>query len=92
MSVLVSGAGDVNLTGRVEDQVVRLSGFGRYQAFNLESQQASVTISGAGGANVWAMETLDVTISGAGDVKYYGSPTVTPNISGVGRIQSQGEK
>jgi len=92
LNVLVSGAGDVNLAGRVDNQVVRLSGLGRYQAFNLESQEAAITISGAGGADVWVMDKLDVTISGAGDVEYYGDPSVTPSISGLGRIQSQGEK
>ena len=88
--VLVSGAGDVNLAGRVESssQVER---FWSLSGLDLESQKADVTISGAGGANVWVTESLDVSISGAGDVKYYGSPSVTPDISGVGRIQSQGE-
>jgi len=92
LNVLVSGAGDLLLAGRVENQVVRLNGFGRYQAYDLESQEASVTISGAGGAEVWVLDQLDVTISGAGDVKYYGNPSVDPDISGVGRIQGQGEK
>ena len=92
LNVHISGAGDVNVVGRVVSQVVMLSGLGRYQAFNLESQEASVTISGAGGAEVWVTESLDVSISGAGDVKYYGSPSVNPNISGVGRIQSEGDK
>ena len=92
LDVVVSGAGDIELIGKVEVQNVLLSGFGRYQAFDLESQEADVTISGAGGADVWVTEKLAVTISGAGDVNYYGSPTVTPDISGLGRIQSQGEK
>lgn len=91
-TVVVSGAGDVQISGKTDTQEIRLSGLGRYQGFNLESRTASVTISGAGGAEVWVGEVLDVVISGAGDVKYYGSPTVNPDISGLGRIQSQGEK
>jgi hypothetical protein len=92
LNVHLSGAGDVDLAGKVTDQLVTLEGVGRYQAYDLESQNATVTISGAGGANLWVTETMTVTISGAGDVKYYGSPTVVPEISGLGRIQSQGEK
>jgi hypothetical protein len=92
LDVLVSGAGDVKAVGNVESQQVRLNGFGRYQGFDLQSQVAEVTISGAGGAEVWATEILDVTISGAGDVRYYGEPNVNPEISGLGRIQSMGEK
>ena len=92
LDVLVSGAGNVDLAGRVENQQVTLSGVGRYQAFSLESQTASVVISGAGGANLWVTDSLDVTISGAGDVEYYGSPSVSPEISGLGRIQGLGDK
>ena len=92
LDVLVTGAGDVQVIGAVETQSVKLNGFGRYQGFDLESQEASVTISGAGGAEVWVSEFLEVVISGAGDVKYYGSPDLNPEISGLGRIQSMGEK
>jgi len=94
LDVQISGAGDVQVVGYVETQDVTLNGVGRYQGFELESQQASVVISGAGGAEVWVKESLDVTISGAGDVRYYGSSDVSPHteISGLGRIQSMGEK
>jgi len=92
LDILISGAGDVMVVGVVETQTVRLNGFGRYQGFDLESQDASVTISGAGGAEVWVTENLDVTINGAGDVRYYGDPNVNPEIGGLGRIQSMGEK
>lgn len=90
--VNVSGAGDVELAGKVVSQDIILSGLGRYRGFGLESQDASVVISGAGGAELWATESLDVVISGAGDVEYYGEPSVTPQISGLGRIQGLGEK
>ncbi len=92
LDVVVSGAGDIEMVGKVEVQNILMSGFGRYQAFDLESQVAYVTISGAGGADLWVIDKLEVTISGAGDVEYYGNPSVTPEISGLGRIQGQGEK
>jgi hypothetical protein len=92
LDVVISGAGDVELIGIVEDQDIQLSGFGRYDASDLESKTASVNISGAGGAEVWTTEVLNVTISGAGDVRYYGDPVVNPEISGLGRIQGLGEK
>jgi hypothetical protein len=92
LDVQVSGAGGINVVGYVETQSVRLTGVGRYQAFGLESQQANITISGAGDAEVWANETLDVTISGVGNVRYYGSPKVSRDVGGLGRIQSMGDK
>jgi hypothetical protein len=92
LDVLLSGAGDIMVVGAVDTQNVSLNGFGRYQGFDLKSQEAVVTISGAGGAEVWVSDSLEVVISGAGDVKYYGSPEINPEISGLGRIQSLGEK
>ena len=92
LDVKLSGAGDVELAGKVESQDIVISGLGRYQGFAVESQDASVTISGAGGAELWVTETLDVVISGAGDVEYYGTPSVNPEISGLGRLQGLGDK
>ncbi len=90
--VKISGAGNVDLAGQVEAQEIDMSGLGRYSAPDLESQTASVRISGAGGAVVWAQDTLDVEISGAGNVEYYGSPQVTREISGAGKVTSRGDK
>jgi hypothetical protein len=90
--VTVSGAGNIELAGQVETQEVNLNALGNYVAPDLESQAATVRISGAGSASIWVHDTLDVTISGAGNVDYYGSPEVSKNISGVGKVTSQGDK
>ena len=90
--VTISGAGNIDLAGKVGTQEIDMSGLGNYSAPNLESQMASVRISGAGGAVIWAQDTLDVEISGAGNVEYYGSPSVNQDISGAGRVSSRGGK
>ncbi len=90
--VTVSGAGDVELTGQVETQEIALRGLGNYDASDLESQDATVRIGGAGSATVWAHDTLDIEIGGAGNVEYYGDPDVTQDISGAGSITSRGDK
>lgn len=92
LAVTISGAGDVELAGQVGTQEIEMSGLGRYSAPDLESQMASVRISGAGGAVIWVLDTLDVKISGAGNVEYYGNPAVTKDISGAGRLTSRGDK
>jgi hypothetical protein len=92
LAVTISGAGNVDLAGQVETQEVDMSGFGNYSAPDLESGAASVRISAAGNAVVWALDTLDVEISGAGNVEYYGSPSVTEDISGAGKVTSRGDK
>jgi len=92
LEIQASGAGNIQAAGAVATQEIDLSGLGNYNAPDLESQTASVHISGAGNAVVWALDTLDVEISGAGNVEYFGSPQVTQDISGVGKVTSQGEK
>jgi hypothetical protein len=92
LAVKISGAGNVDLAGQVGTQEVDMSGLGSYSAPDLESGAASVRISGAGGAVIWAQDTLDVEISGAGNVEYYGSPSVTEDISGAGTVTSRGDK
>lgn len=90
--VTVSGAGNIELAGQVKTQEVNLNALGNYVAPDLESQAATVRISGAGSASIWVHDTLDVVISGAGNVGYYGSPDVTQDISGVGSVKSRGDK
>lgn len=83
-----SGAGTVYVSGQVEGQEVIHSGIGSYDAADLMSQTAIIKVSGAGGATVWAVETLDVEISGPGNVIYYGSPRIIQDVSGGGKLIS----
>src|SRR3972149_11332576 len=80
-----SGTGNIKLSGQADTQSTTLSGFGEYTAGDLRSNDATFTLTGAGGATVWAEKTLYVKISGAGSVSYYGSPQVTESITGAGR-------
>ena len=86
LAVSISGSGDIDLAGRAESQVVKISGSGRYQAGDLESTTAEVHISGSGAAVVQVQDTLDVTVAGSGSVTYLGHPTVTQDVSGSGQV------
>jgi hypothetical protein len=88
----LSGAGNINADGKAKDLQLRISGFGNFNGGDLQSQDATVNISGAGSATVWAENTLDAGISGAGSVNYYGNPRVSQQISGVGSVSQKGEK
>lgn len=88
----ISGSGDVTLVGDVADQVVEISGSGAYQAADLRSGTAVVTVGGSGNASVWVDTTLDITVSGSGDVSYYGDPILTQSVSGSGQVRSLGAK
>jgi len=85
----LSGAGALKaeLGGRVKDQHVAISGAGDYRGERLASEEASVSVSGAGRVVVAVEKTLRVSISGAGSVEYLGDPTVKKEISGAGRVK-----
>lgn len=87
VSTTMNGAGNVELAGNVVRQAASLNGLGSYQTHDLNSKNAQVTVSGAGGATLRADENLDVNINGAGSVTFYGNPRVTQNITGVGVVR-----
>jgi predicted tellurium resistance membrane protein TerC len=90
--VELSGAGSMDVAGKVNEQTVKLSGAGSYNAAKLESRSAEVKLSGVGSATVWASEILDVNLSGIGSVEYYGGPQVTKKVSGLGSLKALGAK
>ncbi len=87
LSVTLSGAGNMTVTGSARAQTVIASGVGSYSAKDFQTATTQVTSSGAGNAVVSASQTLSAVISGAGSVTYYGSPQVTQVISGAGSIK-----
>ena len=85
----LSGAGALKaeLAGRVTDQHVSIAGAGEYRGAKLVSQNATVSVAGAGQVVINAEKTLNATISGAGSVDYIGDPKVTERVSGAGRVR-----
>jgi hypothetical protein len=90
--VRISGSGDVQLSGGVLEQNVRIAGSGDYRSGKLQSSTATISIGGSGDATLWARDNLAVKIAGSGDVKYYGKPAVTKSIAGSGSVAALGEK
>ncbi len=88
----ITGSGKASLSGDVADQVVEVGGSGEYQAADLHSATAVVTVGGSGGAIVWVDTTLDITITGSGEVTYYGEPILTQSVTGSGQVESLGER
>ncbi|MCE3553240.1 DUF2807 domain-containing protein [Pseudonocardia sp. RS11V-5] len=86
LTVTHGGAARVVLSGRVSRQVVDLTGIGEYDAANLSSEEADVTVGGAGSAVVDVSRTLQARVTGVGSIRYEGSPQVTKEISGVGQV------
>ncbi len=88
----ISGAGEGRISGQVNDMTLRISGKGRLQADNLQAAKASISISGIGGAEVWATEVLRLSVSGFGQIDYWGHPEVSRSTSGIAKINARGDK
>jgi hypothetical protein len=82
-----AGALKADLAGTADVQNVTITGAGDYRGGKLVSQDATVTVAGAGKVVVNAQKTLKATISGAGSVEYLGNPDVTKNVSGAGSVR-----
>lgn len=87
MSIVLSGAGRMSISGSAQSQSALVSGVGSYSAKGFQTSSAQVTISGAGSATVSVSQTLVAVVSGAGSVTYYGSPQITQTVSGTGSIK-----
>ena len=88
----LSGAGRIETSGEVADQVINVTGAGSYDGGDMRSERIDVNLSGAGSATVWATEFLDVNISGLGNVRYYGNPEVRETVSGLGNLENLGDR
>jgi hypothetical protein len=82
LSIVLQGAGGVQIAGQADSENVSLNGAGDYDASNLAVRTATVELNGAGQAMVRASDSLTATINGAGQVRYFGNPSVTHNGGG----------
>nr|HPL82330.1 DUF2807 domain-containing protein [Anaerolineaceae bacterium] len=69
-----------------------IAGAGTYQMAEVESQDVTIKIEGAGNAEVWAKNTLNMNLEGAYSLDYWGDPQITQKITGVGTIKAHGKK
>lgn len=76
VAVDLDGAGRIELSGQVEGQDVTIQGPGLYEALNLQSRTARVSLKGLGRARVWAADELGVKVRGIGRVEVRGTPTI----------------
>ena len=90
VSVDVSGSGNVDLKGRTKDFDCSVSGSGDINCGGLQSENATVKVSGSANAHVFASIHLSASAYGSGDIYYGGNPT-NPEIhtSGSGSVQAE---
>jgi len=83
----ISGSGNIIIAGETDQFLGFISGSGNIFAFDIESNNCQVRISGSGNCEVYVNDQLDVQISGSGSVRYKGNPpTVNTTITGSGSV------
>lgn len=82
----LAGSGDITLRGNASSFKVSLAGSGDVKAFDLESDDVSVSIAGSGNVQVNSDKSLKVSIAGSGDVRYKGNAEVTKKVAGSGSV------
>jgi hypothetical protein len=87
LTVNMSGAGKLIVAGKATEQTVTISGAGDYQAKELESKTATITIDGASNSIVNVTNVLNAIINGVGNIEYTGNPKVNKQVTGGGNIQ-----
>lgn len=92
LQFVVSGSGDGQLRGQVNELVLQISGKGKVLAENLHANRTGITISGIGSANVWVSDELRVHVSGIGSVDYWGQPQLRRSSSGLASVTPHGDK
>lgn len=82
----MSGSSDVFYRGRTRVHTLTVTGTGRVRAYDLVTNTTSVSLSGTGGADLFALDTLRVMISGSGSVRYIGDPILQKQVTGSGSV------
>ncbi len=72
----ISGASELNVNGATESLYGNLSGAGRLNAYDLQSTEVDISVSGGSEAKVKVTDRLFIEATGGSRVYYKGNPTV----------------
>ncbi|WP_341225936.1 head GIN domain-containing protein [uncultured Arcticibacterium sp.] len=87
LDVDISGASTVTLKRGVPVLSADLSGASKLNAYDADSEEAYLKLSGASKANVSVAEYLKVDASGASTVNYRGLPRIDQDLSGASKVK-----
>ncbi len=90
LEVNATGSGAISIAGTVDQQTVTLAGTTRYEAPDLASRIAVVSVNGTAQATIQVSERLDAEGGGAAKIAYIGDPEVTNRLSGVASVTQVG--
>ncbi len=85
----ISGSGSISLSGSTNSYDARITGSGDIDAFDLQTTDSSVVITGSGNCRVSVSDKLRAKITGSGDVLYKGEPRIRQSITGSGKVKNR---
>jgi len=85
----ISGSGSVYFAGFTDTYHARITGSGDVDAFDLQTIDSSVVITGSGNCRVSVSDKLQAKITGSGDVLYKGHPRISRSITGSGKVRDR---
>ena len=86
-----TGAAKVTVDGRVDELIANMTGASNLFADSLQTNNAQISVTGAGKARIAVSDSLKASITGAGKVEYTGNPAhVEREIAGAGAIRRRG--
>ncbi len=88
VEISISGTSDIKIIGESQKFKTEISGTGDLKAFDFQTEECIIDISGSGSAEVNVVNSLKVDISGSADVCYKGTPALTLNLSGSGSVEN----
>jgi len=87
LALEMAGAGNVDVSGKVETLTVRARGAGNLDLADLLARDATVSSSGVGNIDLSATGKVDVSLSGAGNIALHRKPAeLTSRVNGIGSV------
>lgn len=83
----VTGSGDVEARGRVDDLAVEIDGSANTNLSELSTQHAVIRIDGSGNTDLRVARSLELVVEGSANVTYRGSPIVSSRLEGSGDVR-----
>jgi len=86
MGIKLSGASELDISGKAGDIDADLSGASNLHGFDFETETATIEASGASYVEIKTTKQLNVKASGASKIRYRGNPAVRSNTSGASEV------
>jgi len=82
----IEGVGNIEMSGSAQEVVINTSGSSNLEAFDFNTKNCEVDLTGVGNVQITVTEELIGALSGVGNISYKGSPKINVDVTGVGHV------